>query len=517
MNRLQSTLIPLALALPGLPATAAIDANGLFISHLENVLGTSFDLKVVAPSYTVARQAEAAALTEISRLSAILSSYQPASEFNNWVATSGKAIPVSPDLLAVLAGFDHWRAQTEGAINAAAEAVNQLWQRAARSEIVPSETERAALVSAVQQRHWLLDLEAQTATHLTDTPLRLHTFTKSYIMDQAANQALAVPGVDGVVLNIGGDLVVRGNRTESVAIADPRADAENEKPLARLAIQDRAVATSGDYRRGVLVDGFWQSHIVDPRTGNPAYEVISATVAHPDAATAGALATAFNVLSPADSAALAATLPGTDYLIVTREGQQFTSPDWTQLIQSESESTTASSVPAGASSTGTTARLMTVSPLKDKLWNADQELLISLELSQIEGRSHRPFVAVWIEDEKHVPVRQIALWYNKPRWLRELRDWNNQQQNTSFDATSIASATRSPGTYTLKWDGKNDQGQYVKQGKYTICIEAAREHGTHQFMEQTMDFNGKFKQQPLNGNVEIANAALDYRKTGVGR
>ena len=334
-------------------------------------------------------------------------------------------------------------------------------------------------------------------------------------MDQAANRALAVPGVASVVLNIGGDLVVRGDRTESVALANPRADAENEKPLAQLAVQNRAVATSGDYRRGVLVEGAWQSHIVDPRTGNPARAVISATVVHPDASTAGALATAFNVLPPADSAQLAATLPGTDYLLVTREGQFFTSPGWGQLVQPESN--TASSVPATAGNSVATARLMTVSPLKDKLWNADQELLISLELSQIEGRSHRPFVAVWIEDEKHVPVRQIALWYNKPRWLRELRDWNNTQQNSSFDATSIASATRSPGSYTLKWDGKNDQGQYVKQGKYTVCIEAAREHGTHQFMEYTMDFNGKVKQQTLNGNVEIANAALDYRKAGVGR
>lgn len=513
MNLLNPTLIPLVLALPGLPATAA---NGLFISHLENILGTSFDLKVVAPSYTVARQAETAALTEISRLSAILSSYQPDSEFSNWVNTSGEAVPVSADLLSILAGFDHWQAQTRGAINAAAETINQLWQQAARSETVPSETKRADLVSAVQQQHWQLDTEAQTAAHLTSTPLRLHTFAKSYIMDKAANEALSVPGVTGVVLNIGGDLVVRGKQLESVAIADPRADAENEKPLVRLAIQDRAVATSGDYRRGVLVDGIWQSHIVDPRTGDPAREVISATVVHSDASTAGALATAFNVLSPTDSIQLAATLPGTDYLIITREGQQVTSPGWSQLVQIES-STATSSIPAGGSNTGTTARLMTVSPLKDKLWNADQELLISLELSQIEGRSHRPFVAVWIEDEKHVPVRQIALWYNKPRWLHELRDWNDQQQNTSFDATSIASATRSPGSYTLKWDGKNDQGQYVKQGKYTICIEAAREHGTHQFMEQTMDFNGKFKQQPLNGNVEIANAALDYRQAGATR
>jgi thiamine biosynthesis lipoprotein len=206
MNRLQSTLIPLALALPGLPTVAATDANGLFISHLENILGTSFDLKVVAPSYTIARQAETAALAEISRLNAVLSSYQPDSEFSNWVSTSGEAVPVSADLLTVLAGFDHWRAQTGGAINAAAEAINQLWQRAARSETVPSETDRTDAVSAVQQQHWQLDTEAQTATHLINTPLRLHTFAKSYIMNQAANQALAVPGVAGVVVNIGGDL-----------------------------------------------------------------------------------------------------------------------------------------------------------------------------------------------------------------------------------------------------------------------------------------------------------------------
>lgn len=94
MNLLHPTLIPLALALPGLPATASTNANGLFISHLENILGTSFDFKVVAPSYTVARQAETAALSEINRLSAILSSYQPDSEFNQWLATSidGSAI-----------------------------------------------------------------------------------------------------------------------------------------------------------------------------------------------------------------------------------------------------------------------------------------------------------------------------------------------------------------------------------------------------------------------------------------
>lgn len=520
MSVLHSSLIPLALVMPGLPAeavstvavstAAASTANGLFISHLDNVLGTSFDLKLVARSYAVARRSETVALAEIKRLTSVLSSYQPDSEFNRWMASLG-ATPVSDDLMAVLSGFDHWKVHTGGVIDAAAESINQLWQRAAQSQTLPSDAERAEVVSEVQQQHWLLDAESQTATRLTQTPLRLHTFAKSYILDRAAEKALAVEGVEGVVMNIGGDLVVWGNRTETVHVTNPRADAENDIPLAQLSVQNRAVATSGDYRRGVWVDGAWQSHLVDPRTGEPARDVISATVVHPDASTAGALATAFAILAPPDSAQLALSHPGTDYLIVTRIGQQISSPNWNQLLEAELPSTA-----NGSGATTTTAQLLSVAPLKDKLWNPEQELLISLELSLIQGRSRRPFVSVWIEDQNHVPVRQLALWYNKPRWLPELRAWYSQQNNTGFDAKTIASATRSPGEYSLKWDGKNDKGDYVKQGKYTVFIEAAREHGTYQLIKQEMDFNGKLKQQTLSGNVEIANAALDYRKAGSG-
>ncbi|MBO0949390.1 DUF2271 domain-containing protein [Fibrella forsythiae] len=508
MNLLHPTLIPLAFLVPGLPATAAADANGLFLSHLDNVLGTSFDIKLTAGSYKAARQAESAALTEINRLNAILGSYEATSEFNRFLASAGEAVPVSADLMAVLNGFDHWQKQTGGVINAAAEAINQLWKRAERTQVRPSANERANAVSAVQQPHWVLDQDAQTATRLSQTPLRLHTFAKSYILDRAADKALAVDGVEAVVLNIGGDLVVRGNRTESVAVANPRADAENDAPLARLRINDRAVATSGDYRRGVRVGDSWYSHIVDPRTAEPAREVISATVIHPDAATAGALATAFNVLSPTASAQLAGHHPGTDYLLVTHDGQHLTSPGWNDLLQPVAESTAVSTAEPA------TARLLSVASVKDKLWDPKQELLISLEVSQIEGRSRRPFVAVWVEDDNHVPVRQIALWYNKPKWLRDLRAWYSLERPADFDMSTIASATRSPGSYSLKWDGKNDKGEYVKQGKYTVCIEAAREHGTYQLIREEMNFNGKTKQQTLAGNVEIASAALDYRKVG---
>ena len=74
------------------------------------------------------------------------------------------------------------------------------------------------------------------------------------------------------------------------------------------------------------------------------------------------------------------------------------------------------------------------------------------------------------------------------------------------------SATRPPGKYTLKWDGKDNAGKLVKPGKYTVVIEASREHGTYQVIRQEMDFSGVPKQINLTGNVEIESATLDYRK-----
>ena len=93
--------------------------------------------------------------------------------------------------------------------------------------------------TSVRKMHWKLDAANRTATHTSDTPLGLNSFVKSYIVGHAADAALGVAGVRGVVVNIGGDLVVRGDLSEQVSIADPnvgrgecRADrgAEDSRP-----------------------------------------------------------------------------------------------------------------------------------------------------------------------------------------------------------------------------------------------------------------------------------------------
>ena len=475
-----------------------------YVFHYENVLGTSLELKISAAAPGAARKAESVALAEIDRQARILSGYDPTSEFSRWVKTRGEAIPVSQDLFEVLSRFDRYRTLTSGALDPAAEAVTRVWKSAAATGRLPEQTEIDAAVRAARGPNWSLDALRHTAIHTSSTPLILNSFAKSYIAGRAAAAALKSPAVTSVVVNIGGDLVVRGNGTETVNIADPRNDAENAEPIASIEVRNRAVATSGNYRRGVEIGGRFYSHIVDPRTGQPLDHVLSSTVVADDPSDAGALATTFSVLTPEESARVAAAIPGVEYLLIARDGKRIASPGWTKLGVAFMASAPEPAPQAAAAGE----------------WNQENELTVALELAHIEGtRARRPYVAVWIENKDHLPVRTLALWVQKPRWIPELRAWNKANRaRTSVEkndlTASVSSATRSPGKYTLKWDGKDNAGKLVKPGEYTVCIEAAREHGSYQILRQEIDFSGTPKQVTLKGGTEITAATLDYgRKT----
>ena len=310
-NRWMAALAAIVVAATVRGGGATLDRT--FTSNYENVLGTSLELRVRAPSRAVADQAEQAVLAEISRQSRILSSWDANSEVSRWTRTQGQPVRVSRELFEVLDLYDRWRSRSHGVIDPSAQAVIALWTKAAEQHRLPTDDERAAVLATVRQRHWTLDPTAQTATHLSAAPLVLASFTKSYIMDKAVEATRALDGVHGLVLNVGGDLVARGAVAEPIDLANPRDDAENSRPLTTIAVRNRTVATSGDYRRGVEINGTHYSHIVDPRTARPAANVISATVVAENATDAGALATAFTALTPAESGALAASIPGVEY------------------------------------------------------------------------------------------------------------------------------------------------------------------------------------------------------------
>jgi thiamine biosynthesis lipoprotein ApbE len=469
-------------------------------ANYENILGTSMEIRIAADSDASAKRAETAALAEISRLEKILSGYNSGSEFRRWTATQGTAVHVSPELMEVLALWDQWRARTSGALNPAAEAIGRVWRAAETSGRLPTSAELSAGVASARASQWRLDVDAGTATHVGNAPLMLNSFTKSYVVEQATAAAMKASGVECVSLNVGGDLVLRGNCKDTVQVADPFSNAENSAPLAVLEVMDRAVATSGNYRRGYEIGGKHYSHIVDPRTGKTAEDTVSATVVAPRGVDAGALATTFSVVPYREAQLLAAAMPGTEFLLVRGNGTQLSSAGWNGLLARRAPRLPIAPQAASAA---------------PGQWNTDFELTLTVELPRNGGR--RPFLAVWVEDKDRFPVRTVALWFDKQRWLNELRAWYRADRLRSLSEgtsilSSVTSATRSPGKYTFKWDGKDNAGKLVKAGKYTVFVEAAREHGGYTLLRQQVDFNGTPSQAQLPADAEAGPVSFDYHK-----
>lgn len=155
-------------------------------------------------------------------------------------------------------------------------------------------------------------------------------------------------------------------------------------------------------------------------------------------------------------------------------------------------------------------------------WNDKFEVAVDLEINDPnEGRYHRPYVAVWVEDANGNSIRTLSLWVQTtrrgPRWIPDLRRWfrgeESRREAKGGDLVeTISSPTRNPGKYTLVWDGKDDTGKLVTQGKYDICVEAAREHGTYGLLRKTFDFGKTPVKGDLGGNEEIKAASVEYRK-----
>lgn len=489
----------LAALLLGLLLAPAVSAAPFTFRH-DAVLGTSLELVIEADDALSAAAAETAVLTEIDRRAAILSTYSPDSEISRWIA-GGEAREVSGELAAVLRACDAWRERSGGAFHPGVALATARWRVAEREGRLPDEGDLAAIATALRDPPWAW--RGDGVAPVAGMPVSLDALAKGSIVDAACTTALGVDGVRGVLVNIGGDLAVHGDL-----------DAVVEIPLAirggverkRLPLAGAALATSGVGQRGFRIDGALLSHVIDPRTARPIDGVRSASVIAATAADADALATTLCVLSPAESLSLIEGLTDAACLIVDAQGIVHASRGW------PTERTPVRGVAfqeADAALAGD--------------WNGGYELAVELEIVKAEGgrRYRRPYVAAWVEDKDGFPVKTLFLWVQAeapgPRWIPDLKRWTKADrlrklaEGTDLVAT-VSEPTRMPGSHGVVWDGRDNAGVLVEPGEYTICVEAAREHGSYQFERAKVTFGTEPFRETLGANEEIGGVILDYRK-----
>lgn len=158
--------------------------------------------------------------------------------------------------------------------------------------------------------------------------LDLGSIAKGYGVDAVA-QVLTRAGIDNFLVEIGGELygsgVNRHKKPWSVGITHPLKTGSDAGLSKVVTLENRAIATSGDYRNYFEFQGRVYSHIIDPKTGSPVdNQVVSASVIADTCTFADALATALMVMNPEDSMALVNRLDDVACLIIQKTPAGFT-------------------------------------------------------------------------------------------------------------------------------------------------------------------------------------------------
>lgn len=236
------------------------------------VFGTRVEVAVYGSDEARARAATALVLREFDRLHRAYHAWEPSELMSlNQALARGEAATVSPELAAMLADAQAIAAAGDGLFNPAMGRLIALWGFHTDT-FVPRLPDPAALAAAVQAAPSMTDLTISgttVASRNRAVELDLGGYAKGYALDRAA-AILREQGIKDALINIGGNVMALGSKGGApwrVGIQHPRLP----QALAALPLYDgEAIGTSGDYQRYFDLEGRRYSHLLDPRTGQPA-------------------------------------------------------------------------------------------------------------------------------------------------------------------------------------------------------------------------------------------------------
>ena len=263
----------------------------------KGLMGSPFRIVVYSSSDSLAQRVAQNAFSRIETLNEILSDYRDGSEINRLSAQSGtgKWIRVSDDLYKVLSVSKKISRKTRGTFDITVGPVVQLWRRAMRRNVFPTQSEIEKARRAVGYRFVKLR-PRNKSVRLVRPAMRLDVggIGKGYAADEAVRVVQKL-GIKAVLIDAGGDLTLAGVPPGRQGWDVEINSGTSADSTALVLLTDAGVATSGDNYRYLEHDGERYSHIVDPKTGIGLRYHVRTTVIAPTGTYADALATAISV------------------------------------------------------------------------------------------------------------------------------------------------------------------------------------------------------------------------------
>jgi thiamine biosynthesis lipoprotein len=285
---------------------------------MDTVVSIDVYVKKADSSSSAVRAGISHAFDAVSRIDSLMSSFSTTNEvsdINRRAANETVSISALTDSVLQTA---LWASEiSDGAFDVTAAPVLQLWGFGTEKLDVPEENSIKALLPLVDYQ--LMNVSNGTVRfRKPGMAIDLGGVAKGFAVDLAV-ETLQAAGYRDMKVKAGGDMrVLAGDLTAGrryIWIQHPRS---TEKFFGRFRLDSGAVSTSGDYERSFEKDGVRYHHIIDPHTGYPSREAVSATVLAKDSRTADALSTTLFVLGPEQGIALANGL-GLDAVILSIE------------------------------------------------------------------------------------------------------------------------------------------------------------------------------------------------------
>lgn len=265
-------------------------------------MGTTFNITAIGEDLDEGALAKAVEET-LAQVNSGMSNWDPNSEVSVFSAsTRTDPTPVSDAFALVIEAANDVHSKSGGMFDVTLGPLIELWGFGPRKpeDPVPADAEiEQALAKVGQERLLTLDRGAGTlAKSQAGVGINLSAIAKGYGIDAVAER-LRSAGIENYMVEIGGDLVALGQneKGESWRIGIERPETGSQALQLVVPLDNKGMATSGDYKNFFEQDGVRYSHIIDPTTGRPiTHRTTSVTVLADNAMMADAWATAMLAL-----------------------------------------------------------------------------------------------------------------------------------------------------------------------------------------------------------------------------
>lgn len=286
------------------------------------VMGGTFAVTLISEEQEKARAMFEILHQEARRYERIFSRFMPDSELS--LLNARKSMEVSHEMFTVLLLGKELYKRTGGACNMLVSARRLGYDRDI-AEVRGAKRSTAFDDSYNIQVDTLELIEEARAVKLQPgQEVDVASFLKGYVAHKLADQARAF---SGVIVNLSGDLFVRGVDEYNAPFVFEVENPQTGDVLCTFPLTQGAIATSGSYRRYWNIEGRRTHHILDERgKGNPTHNVASVTVVASQGYEADGFATAGFVLG-SEAGREFLTTEGLSFLYVLEDGTIHTSLD----------------------------------------------------------------------------------------------------------------------------------------------------------------------------------------------